>query len=625
MFYNSKCFTSIIILTISLFESVKCSSLDMNSINMNMNCSEELYKNIIDINLEDKYQTLITEFEKKVYKNETESNLNKEINHLEGLQVHFNKNEVWDISIEPQTCKSHTIFTFHLNNEKINLNLDKNDLKNFLTKDFFKNFVVPSDTSIVINTENSQNFELYFEIHPIYKIIYSQKAGYQRNIRLIFEFMKGLFTISLKTPAFKIKNGNFTSNLPDKMDLSDEYEDYTNKLKMIYNLQNDSSDNHYPILAIQYISGKIFYQNFQYLINQGIMTLSNDLSKIIICFGDNVEDEMREIINYSFLNIETADDLIRNNINELCDIIVSLNIIANCITSYGPDSIDNEFINSFIIEYLWVIENAVRNKSLSPIVVERIVKENNYYTLMMNYFYNWPAKYKNEVEEAKKFNQKIRNYKLDSIINCSACSKQKIENFVENIIQENINNLYNPDLSCEDYENIFPYDYRINFIAFKIYSKLEQIINLVNTNTDGVNDGNILLEIARTKEILKLGYKPLFYEFEILIKNKQFSSFLEQGGKHFLYGVKVSGNDSENEKNWLKYTDNFLELHFKPYYSIEDKSIFIIIPEKFIKFFERNGENISIKREFSIKYEKFLIDKVDSDGKIKFFENFDTS
>ncbi|KAG0434765.1 hypothetical protein DMUE_5036 [Dictyocoela muelleri] len=258
----------------------------------------------------------------------------------------------------------------------------------------------------------------------------------------------------------------------ERLDLNEENQAYIRKLKTLKEFKGTKFDNVYTMMASQYISGKIYYHHFNKFITNKNLNLSDNLMNVFSVFDKNYKNDIHELIKSMFLDIEIPKNHIDKNLREMNKICYLIILIRKYAENYTRGKQKSRVFKNILQE----LKKVIRDKSLSPIVIHRIIEYCDYLHSVDMYFENdFDRTFSMKLFAAKKFNKTIQECKKQLIINSAFVSKGKIENFNENIIKINPNDLDNINLSCKDYEKICPYVYRNDFILFHIYSLLERI------------------------------------------------------------------------------------------------------------------------------------------------------
>ncbi|KAG0440042.1 hypothetical protein DMUE_2026 [Dictyocoela muelleri] len=601
------------------------STMNINELRLNMTCDDDIFDNLIEIDLEDQYCNIISQFENKILNN-NKSLTDMIIDNLSEKEIHFNKDNKWDINFISKYQDYHTIFVFHFNNEKCILNLNKEDLKKFLTDDFFENFVIPDSVSIFIEKINNENYEILSLIQPIYLKIYKQKPGYQRNIRHIFEFIRGLFNISLKTPNFRIDKKKYKILSGERINLNLENHVYIRKFKTLEEFKGTQFDNIYTMRATQYISGQIYFHHFNKFIKNKKINLSDNLMNIFSVFDNNYKNDIQELIKSMFLDVEIPRNLIIQNFEELNKINNLLIPIRNYIENYTRIKDKRSELNNILQKLKEVLDE----KSLSPILLHII---NKYFGYLDSQAYFFDDVFSTKLNEAKNFNKIFQDCKNQLIVDKICESGGKNENLVENIIKKNPNDLENPNLSYKEYEKIYPYIYRSEFIAFRIYSFLEKTIDTLKKldmlETLGLieidrNNRDINMLIKEINDFNNSNNHLISFLLRFLNIKDKIIIWAKKMNQKDLLGVLIDINTFNYHQNPDNQLQNITLKTFNLFYSFEDESYFIMIPDcfKYLGKFS-NSFTFNIKKNFQFGPNYFLLDNVKEHNIIRIVDSFD--
>ncbi|KAG0439773.1 hypothetical protein DMUE_2197 [Dictyocoela muelleri] len=624
-------FTIVILILLMCYLYRIETSFNINELRLNMACEYDTFKKIMKIDLSNKYYHIISQFDNEILKNTSSSDINKIIDQLGGLVIHFNEGNKWDINFMSQKSDYHTIFVFYLNDEQCVLYLNKEDLKKFLTDDFFENFVIPKDINIVIEKNNDENIQILSSIQPIYWKIYKQKPGYHRNIRHIFELIRGLFNISLKTPNYRIFDMKFKMFPGERLDLYIENQAYIRKLKKLKEFKTTQFDNVYTMMASQYISGQIYFHHFNEFIKNKKIKLSDNLMNIFAVFDNNYKNDIHELIKSMFLNIEIPKNVIIKNVDELNEIYNLLISIQDYIENYTHIKDKKSSLNNILEKLKRIIED----KSMSPIAVQRIIKYYDYCNIEENDF---DQEFSTKLLEAKKFNKIFQKNKIKLILDATCESGRKFENFVKNIIQRNPNDLENPKLSCKEYEKIYPYIYRSDFMAFRIYLLLERMLTDLLT---GGNHHNIKKNIDEINDLMGSRNYDSDILSQILEVENNIPNFINKNNQKnllcFLFNSNSNKNSDENfdsdenfnfDENYNSDENSVSEIYKKIlsgfHYSFEDETFFRFIHDNSSYLGNlQNLNHLKIKNDLLILPENFSINNLNEDGIITIIADLD--
>ncbi|KAG0438250.1 hypothetical protein DMUE_3201 [Dictyocoela muelleri] len=449
---------------------VQSSSYNLNYMQINMKCSDTLYKKITECDLNNEYKAIITKFEPVIKKN-------FKLNDLSGKHIVFNRRNKWGVEVENMGTPDIFIkLEFHLNSEKCILSLNCDDFKKFLYEDLFGNFIVPSD--VLINLKDKERNQLNVNFLPLEssKNLYRYNSGYKRNIIHIFEFIRGLFIISLKTNAYHVID-NFESSfiIRNKNDLPQEYRNITDKLINLDIKEKDFSKFNYVIRASQYLMSRIYYHHFNYFIRKGIISLSENLNQIFSIFNEDIQRDTYEIIKSKFLNVKIDKKILHETAQILADVAFSADKL------YFAKFNSNLECYKIIFKYhLSCLKSFIEKQSLSPIVVQQLLGYCNYFKNIDFYRPEFNKEsYENEVKLAKDFNQKFADYTIQIIKDTCWVPNNNPEIFIQNIIKKNPKYLSDPNLDAKKYKKIFSHKFTLNFYLFQIYEKVSELLELV--------------------------------------------------------------------------------------------------------------------------------------------------